>query len=254
MVKLVAFDLDGTLTQHKTPLSPENRAVLDALGKRFFIELGSDDYNIPGYFGNQRWQYYRKRAEGQNTLVLGNPSYKTPDQNASAVSRFTRVESGEKEALAVVDMVPAYKGIANVTEGYRGILFTDDRSTVIVQDELSLTGSVVRWAAHTRLSADLSADGRVALLRNGDITLYCEIVSDNPDLHFTFGSAKSYDPNYPVTPGSNTNNGNKLMIVTDTPVTSFRCAVVMKPYRDGETLPEPGTLYTWTNIADWKIG
>ena len=29
--KLVAFDLDGTLTQHKTPLSDEARAALDAL-------------------------------------------------------------------------------------------------------------------------------------------------------------------------------------------------------------------------------
>lgn len=26
------MDLDGTLTQHKSPLTPENRAALDALG------------------------------------------------------------------------------------------------------------------------------------------------------------------------------------------------------------------------------
>lgn len=34
-IKLVVFDLDGTLTQHKTKLSPENKAVLDALGKKY---------------------------------------------------------------------------------------------------------------------------------------------------------------------------------------------------------------------------
>ena len=28
MIKLIAFDLDGTLTQHKTKLSDEHRAVL----------------------------------------------------------------------------------------------------------------------------------------------------------------------------------------------------------------------------------
>lgn len=33
-IKLFAFDLDGTLTQHKTPLSAENRAVLEALAKK----------------------------------------------------------------------------------------------------------------------------------------------------------------------------------------------------------------------------
>lgn len=34
-IRLVAMDLDGTLTQHKTPLSDENRAALDALSKRY---------------------------------------------------------------------------------------------------------------------------------------------------------------------------------------------------------------------------
>ena len=36
-LKLVAFDLDGTLTQHKTPIEPQNRAVLEALSQR--VEL-----------------------------------------------------------------------------------------------------------------------------------------------------------------------------------------------------------------------
>ena len=31
MIKLVAFDLDGTLTQHKTPLDEKNKAVLDRI-------------------------------------------------------------------------------------------------------------------------------------------------------------------------------------------------------------------------------
>ena len=35
MIKVVSFDLDGTLTQHKTKLSPENRAVLEKLSKKY---------------------------------------------------------------------------------------------------------------------------------------------------------------------------------------------------------------------------
>ncbi len=38
-IKLVAFDLDGTLTQHKTPFSDENRATLDALGKKYRLVM-----------------------------------------------------------------------------------------------------------------------------------------------------------------------------------------------------------------------
>ncbi|MBQ2751339.1 MAG: phosphomannomutase [Oscillospiraceae bacterium] len=34
-IKLIAFDLDGTLTQHKTKLDPVNRAVLEQLQKKY---------------------------------------------------------------------------------------------------------------------------------------------------------------------------------------------------------------------------
>ena len=34
-IKLIAMDLDGTLTQHKTPLSPEHRAILTELSKKY---------------------------------------------------------------------------------------------------------------------------------------------------------------------------------------------------------------------------
>ena len=34
-IKVIAMDLDGTLTQHKTPLSPEHRAVLAELSKKY---------------------------------------------------------------------------------------------------------------------------------------------------------------------------------------------------------------------------
>lgn len=34
-IKLIAFDLDGTLTQHKTPLSKEHREILTQLSKKY---------------------------------------------------------------------------------------------------------------------------------------------------------------------------------------------------------------------------
>ena len=35
--KLIAFDLDGTLTQHKSPLDPQNRAVLEKLSEKYTL-------------------------------------------------------------------------------------------------------------------------------------------------------------------------------------------------------------------------
>ena len=64
MVKLIAFDLDGTLTQHKTKLSDENRAVLDQLAKKYklvmvgagkcqriFDQMGGYPIDIIGNYG-----------------------------------------------------------------------------------------------------------------------------------------------------------------------------------------------------------
>ncbi len=69
-VKIIAFDLDGTLTQHKQPLSPENKAALDALGqkykllmvgagqaRRIFEQLGRYPIDIIGNYGLQYAEY-----------------------------------------------------------------------------------------------------------------------------------------------------------------------------------------------------
>ena len=65
-IKLVAFDLDGTLTQHKTPLDDTNRAVLEQLAQhyhllmvgagnamRIFNQLGQLPIDIIGNYGMQ---------------------------------------------------------------------------------------------------------------------------------------------------------------------------------------------------------
>ena len=70
MIKLIAFDLDGTLTQHKTPLGDKNRAVLDALSKKYellmvgagqcmriFNQMGNYPINIIGNYGLQFCRY-----------------------------------------------------------------------------------------------------------------------------------------------------------------------------------------------------
>ncbi len=70
MIKAVAFDLDGTLTQHKQPLSPENKAALDRLGERYkllmagagqvmriFNQMGQYPIDIIGNYGLQYGEY-----------------------------------------------------------------------------------------------------------------------------------------------------------------------------------------------------
>lgn len=79
-IKAVAFDLDGTLTQHKQPLSPENRATLDRLGERYclvmvgagqvmriFNQMGKYPIDIIGNYGLQYGEY--DKATGEMKIV-----------------------------------------------------------------------------------------------------------------------------------------------------------------------------------------
>jgi hydroxymethylpyrimidine pyrophosphatase-like HAD family hydrolase len=78
MVKVFAFDLDGTLTQHKTPLDPKNRAILEKLLKKYrvlmvgaggcmriFNQLEGLPVDVIGNYGMQ----YARYADGELTLV-----------------------------------------------------------------------------------------------------------------------------------------------------------------------------------------
>ena len=51
-------------------LCSRSRAFSSALGERFVMDLGWEDYENPA---EDRYQLYRNRAEGHNTLVI-NPS------------------------------------------------------------------------------------------------------------------------------------------------------------------------------------
>ncbi|MGM9652271.1 MAG: heparinase II/III family protein [Eubacteriales bacterium] len=225
--------------------------VIDVDGCRFLDDLGSDNYGLPGYFVASRWTYYRKRAEGQNTLVIGAVSRNTPDQAPTANGRFTRVESSASSSIAVVDMAAAY---TQVTDGQRGIFFRDNRTTIVVQDEIRLdTPEIVRWQVHTRGRIAVSADGRTAVITDNGHRLYCEIVAQDSSLRFTTRAAESYDPYYKDTEGEYDRSYLTRLCIISGEVTDFTCAVAFRVLKSGEAAPEAGTLYRLVPMRDWKL-
>ena len=80
MTKLIAFDLDGTLTQHKTPLTEENRQLLDRLGERYRLlmvgagQCGRIFSQLRGYpidiLGSYGMQYSCYDAKSGKQLLL----------------------------------------------------------------------------------------------------------------------------------------------------------------------------------------
>jgi len=134
--------------------------VYEAGGHRWAVDLGGDDYNLPGYFGKQRWSYHRLRAEGHNTLALrGNAE---ADQNPRADCRLLRCEQTPAGGLAVAELTGALPGLASARRGFH---LRPDRS-LRIQDELrgGAGESRLLWSLHTRASVTVAPDGRSATL------------------------------------------------------------------------------------------
>lgn len=96
-IKLIVFDLDGTLSQHKSPLPPENRETLERLSKKYkllmagagictriFEQLGRFPIDIIGNYGMQYAEY---RPNTGNIEVIRDD--KIPCDRDSVAKRVT---------------------------------------------------------------------------------------------------------------------------------------------------------------------
>lgn len=141
--------------------------VLDALGHRWAVDLGSDNYNMPGYFGNKRWTYYRLKTEGHNTITLNGEN-----QEPSAKAPIIAFESSDSRSLATADLKAAYPKYA---EKFLRTVSLIDRKEVVIQDEIETTEPVeVVWNLHTPANVDLS--GSTATLTLDDAQLRMVVV------------------------------------------------------------------------------
>ena len=198
--------------------------VLDALGVRWAIDLGADNYNLPGFFGNKRWTYFRLTNHSHNTLVIDGQL-----QNTSAKCQVTAYHSSPERASAVIDMTDAYKGQAeSVRRGFEML----NRQAVYVQDEIAGAVGTVRWALVTE--AEVELDGNRAVLRQDGQTLVAQIV-EPAAARFEVLSTK------PPTEEEAQNKGSRLLATTVIPqdgkLTTIR--VLLQPSADQPSAPLP---------------
>ncbi len=215
--------------------------VLDAMGHRWAVDLGADNYNLPGFFGAQRWTYYRLRAEGHNTLVI-NPSQE-PDQDPRAEAKIVRFVSQPDRAFAIADLTSAYAkhGAEKVM---RGILLDRQRREVIVQDEVTLKqAGDVWWFLHTPAQVQLSEDGKTATLTQGTATLRAVLLSPK-DARFAVMDAKPL-PTSPNPLGQNPNNGIRKLAVHLSQTASMQLIVLLSLQREVQSPQVLKPLMAW---------
>lgn len=135
--------------------------VYDYAGIRWAQELGSTPYDtsVTAEYGvtGRRWLLWRSKAEAHNTIVI-NPTVDGYDQVVEATGYLTRQESDNKGAIAVLDMTESYA--VNADSAVRGMFFTDDRTSLVVRDEISLKqdDSTVYWFMNTSTNVEILTD------------------------------------------------------------------------------------------------
>jgi len=137
--------------------------VLDAHGTRWALDLGGDNYNLPGYFGAERFNYYRTSTVAHNTVLLDNEN-----QDPMANAPMT-LEDG----VITIDLAAAYP--RKVRKFLRSVERTPQNAIVIRDDIEALNPVEALWGMLT--DAEISLNGRYATLRKGNATLAIEIVS-----------------------------------------------------------------------------
>lgn len=129
--------------------------VYDAHGVCWFHDLGSDDYNMPGYFGKERWRYYRMQNRSHNTLEINN---KLQNANAKPCPLIASSLTG-KSLSATFDLSNAYIGSA--TKVQRTSRFDMGTGSVRIEDEITAPDGEVYWRALTDAEAESGFGGEL---------------------------------------------------------------------------------------------
>jgi hypothetical protein len=137
--------------------------VFDVDGQRFAEDMGGDSYELPGYFGPQRWSYYRLNSHGHNVPLFGNESQVPAPANVTAFSSAPAVKQGVLvDGWGVVDLS---RGYAGATQVKRGFVSLNASSALLVVDEWEGVETNVSVQLHTRAAAALN--GATAALSLG---------------------------------------------------------------------------------------
>jgi Heparinase II/III-like protein len=218
--------------------------VLDANGVRWAMDLGPDDYGLPGYFEREmRSRYYRTSTIGHNTIVINGEC-----QPATARAVITRESFGEDISFVVMDLSAAYPSAASAGRGFALI----DRRHVLIVDEIAPTGclSSVVWQMHTAAHVGLG-DAMASLIHpaqsdSAEPSRFYVRIIDPGSGTLSLGSAAPSEPQ-----GQSPNAGvAKLVFRIEQVAQPARVAVLLSPDPDVCANPElPVVLQR--RLSDW---
>jgi hypothetical protein len=242
-------------------------------GFDWFPDLGSDDYNVYKYFDyGYRQYYYRNSAEGHNQVIITSQKEAVPfGQAYVGKGVITDFHSEDAGMYAILDNTTAYGGFAKFAR--RGMLVTNNRNTVVIQDEISFGSTeIVAWIGHTKASGiKLSDDKRTAYLSHtvnnrveyirvsivsSDSSIKFEVMTCGvqPDMSDTLLEGM-FDMSYSKENGGineKSRNEYRRLVIKTNPTLSFNCAVVIEDVEGDDDQKPVG--YKYVPMNSWKEG
>jgi Heparinase II/III-like protein len=196
--------------------------VLDAGGVRWAADLGADDYDLPGYFGKQRWTYYRTRTEAHNTLLIDDQN-----QDLRAEARITHSDFAPDFSWVQIDLSRANPG--RVTQWTRRFAMAQ-RQAFLIGDSIRADQPVeVIWGMMT--DSEITVSGQTATLHKNGWNLAAEIRTPR---HAVFDIAQVHPP----PPQAPDNGFRKLIVRLGDKVTELDLNISLAPFKDGQPRPK----------------
>ncbi len=248
--------------------------VYDALGVRWFHDSGIDDYGLSGMFNysavsngstKNRWYYYSKRAEGHNTLVI-NPKIDKgnvdADQDVGTDIPTVNIDTyatGENYMYGIMDLTGVYTervASAKITSAKRGIALLNNRSILVVQDEIKCEEPIEAYSfLHTNAEIEISDDKKSAILTKNNKKIKATLQGDGELLAM---DAKALNDKYnhtgytPAAYSWNAKKGmHKLAIHVENVVNPVMSIVVQPMYGEiTDSLPVKKSLDEWGDYKD----
>lgn len=200
--------------------------VMDVGGQRFAYELGREAYGVTA--NDTRVHQYKKRAEGHNTYVI-NPK-EAPGQIDTAFAPVIDFQTGERGVFGVIDLTNAYMEARDMK---RGFFLTNDRRTLLIQDEVSLSmPSEVYWFMHTQGTIEVVDNGKAVYITKSGVTIRMDILdSDNAGAVFEVRDALPL-PTTPWLEGQGRNEAYQKLTIHWPKVHKFTLAVAVSQVLD----------------------
>lgn len=238
--------------------------ILSMGGIQWCGDPGSEDYNVDGFWdtsnGGKRFKLYRKSLEGHSTVLIRSSELVHGQKWVQLSGTFPTINtfySDEEGGYAVTNMKTQYG--STCTSAYRGVLMTNSRRSVVLQDEITFsTPTSLTWILNLKGYVEISADGksltsvyngqkiRLTMLTDDDSLTFRKLRVNETVLDSTYTTYKTGDTRACDT--------EPRIVIEANEVTEFNVAVVfdMISHKDEVVTYEKVPMAEWTTTnGDW---